>query len=421
MGRDMRVRDNWALLAAADLAARNQAPLRVLYVLPVTFLGATWRHYDFLLRGLEEVERRLRERGIGFQLELGLPDQVVPEAVARAGAVVCDTNPLRIVEQWKEGIAKSLPIPMYEVDAHNVVPWWVASSKPEFGAYTLRPKLLNLLPTYLAEFPEVPTLDSDPLPVVDWVAIRAQVQADTSVGPVQQVPGEQAGLEALRTFLQRIDRYEEDRNNPNLDGQSGLSPWLHMGHISAQRVLLELGASPGSESAKTAFRNEVLVWRELAENFCAYNPRYDSFDGAHDWAKTSLNQHRSDPREATYTYDQFAAGATHDDLWNAAQHQMVRSGKMHGYLRMYWAKQILAWTPSPEEALAIANRLNDRYSIDGNDPNGYAGTAWSILGTHDRAWFERPVFGKVRYMNRNGCARKFDVAAYVAANLEKSA
>lgn len=420
MGRDMRVADNWALLAAADLASRHKTQLTVLYVLPPTFIGATWRHYDFLLKGLEEVEANLRARGIAFQLELGLPNEVVPRVVAKAGAVICDTNPLRLVEYWKQKIADDLHIPMYEVDAHNVVPWWVASDKAEFGAYTIRPKLMKLLPTYLTELPEIPEVKSTLLPKVDWQDVRQNVTADTEVAPVAHVPGEAAGLQALQAFFKRLDSYDVDRNNPSVDGQSGLSPWLHMGHLSAQRVLLELAKVPGSDTSKDAFRNELLVWRELAENFCAYTSAYDSFDGARDWAKVSLNEHRVDAREATYTYEQFAAGATHDDLWNAAQHQMVRTGKMHGYLRMYWAKQILAWAASPEEALQIANQLNDRYSIDGNDPNGYAGTAWSILGTHDRPWFERPVFGKIRYMNRNGCARRFDVEAYIAANLEQA-
>lgn len=157
----------------------------------------------------------------------------------------------------------------------------------------------------------------------------------------------------------------------------------------------------------------MIIRRELADNFCYFNKNYDSFDGFHSWAKESLNLHRKDKRDFVYNLEQFELAKTHDDLWNAAQIEMVNTGKMHGYMRMYWAKKILEWSKSPEEAMRIAIYLNDKYELDGRDPNGYAGIAWSIGGVHDRAWFERPVYGKVRYMNYNGCAKKFDVKKYI--------
>ena len=164
---------------------------------------------------------------------------------------------------------------------------------------------------------------------------------------------------------------------------------------------------------KDAFLEEMIIRRELSDNFCEYEPEYDQFEGFHAWSQKTLNEHRNDEREYIYPLGQFEAAETHDDLWNAAQNEMKITGKMHGYMRMYWAKKILEWTPSPEIAQQIAIDLNDKYELDGRDPNGYTGIAWSIGGIHDRAWFERPIFGKIRYMNYNGCKSKFDVMKYI--------
>ena len=208
-----------------------------------------------------------------------------------------------------------------------------------------------------------------------------------------------------------------DRNDPLKNGQSNLSPYLHFGQIAAQRVALEVMGSSGPTDARKAFLEELIVRRELSDNFCFYNPRYDRVDGFPAWAQATLERHRRDPRDYGYTPEQFEQAQTHDDLWNAAQREMVRTGKMHGYLRMYWAKKILEWTPSPEEALKIAITLNDRYELDGRDPNGYTGIAWSLGGVHDRPWGERKVFGLIRYMSANGCKSKFDVKGYIQKQL----
>ena len=180
-----------------------------------------------------------------------------------------------------------------------------------------------------------------------------------------------------------------------------------------QRVAWMAAHSKLSAETKENFLEELVVRRELADNFCLYEPAYDHFDGFPDWARQTLNRHRSDKREYLYTLNELERGKTHERLWNACQHDLIRSGKLHGYLRMYWAKKILEWTPDPETALEYAIILNDRYYLDGRDPNGYTGIAWSIGGVHDRAWRERPVFGKIRYMNEAGCRRKFDVDSYI--------
>ncbi len=212
---------------------------------------------------------------------------------------------------------------------------------------------------------------------------------------------------------QKLAAYNERRNDPTLDGQSDLSPYLHFGQVSAQKLAWEVRRRALDTPSGDAFLEELIVRRELSDNFCLYNEKYDSFEGFPAWAQKSLNAHRGDKREFLYSPKQFENAATHDELWNACQREMVQRGKMHGYMRMYWAKKILEWSASPEEALATAIDLNDRYELDGRDPNGYAGVAWSIGGVHDRAWFERPVYGQIRYMNANGCKAKFDVASYL--------
>jgi deoxyribodipyrimidine photo-lyase len=227
-------------------------------------------------------------------------------------------------------------------------------------------------------------------------------------------PGTKAGMKILRDFVgNKLSSYAAMRNDPEGDGQSNLSPYLHFGQLSAQRVALEVISKGGSSESKEAFLEELIIRRELSDNFCFYNEHYDSLEGFPAWAKETLNKHRRDRRPYLYSLSEFENANTHDDLWNAAQLQMVKRGKMHGYMRMYWAKKILEWTESPEEALEVTIYLNDRYELDGRDPNGYAGIAWSIGGVHDRAWGERNIFGKIRYMSYLGCKRKFDTDAYV--------
>jgi len=218
----------------------------------------------------------------------------------------------------------------------------------------------------------------------------------------------------LEQFINtKLNGYHDRRNNPNEDGQSNLSPYLHFGQLSAQYAALAVRNSDGPTADKEAFLEELIVRRELADNFCYYNTNYDSYKGFPDWAKQSLLEHAQDKREYLYTKEELETGQTHDEIWNKAQTDMVQKGKMHGYMRMYWAKKILEWTRTPELAMEIAVYLNDTYELDGRDPNGYVGCAWSIGGVHDRAWFERPIFGKIRYMNANGLKRKFDVEAYL--------
>ncbi len=420
MSRDQRVADNWALVHAQALALERRVPLAVVFTLAPDFLGATLRQYAFMLKGLAETARSLAHLNIPFQLLQGKPADEICHFARRnsIGTVVTDFDPLRIKRTWREEVARRLEVAVIEVDAHNIVPCRLASGKQEFGAYTIRPKIQRLLPDFLHEFPDpIPHPFPWPSPTETFAAgpVLNALAVDHTVPEVAwPLPGEAEGNERLKSFIANgLASYDSRRNDPCADGQSGLSPYLHFGQLAPQRVALEVRRHhPPSPSAQ-AFLEELIVRRELSDNFCLYNPSYDSVQGFPAWGVRTHDEHRHDRREYLYSQKQFATAATHDTLWNAAQREMVTTGRMHGYLRMYWAKKILEWTPTPEDAMTTAIYLNDRYQLDGRDPNGYAGIAWSIGGTHDRAWGERPVFGKVRYMNLAGCKRKFDVQEYI--------
>jgi deoxyribodipyrimidine photo-lyase len=417
MSRDQRADDNWALLFAQAEALERRVPLGVVFCLAPTFLGATARAYEFMLAGLAEVRERLAEKGIALFVLRGEPAQEVAAFAARSkvGMVVADFDPLRPKLEWRRRLAAALGVAVVEVDAHNLVPCRWVSPKREFGAYTLRPKLHRALGAFLTDFP---ALARHPWPWPRRAPGWGPVAAPAANGlPLPGRPWATAGAAAGRRVLARfvrnkLARYAADHNDPCLDGQSNLSPYLHFGQLSAQRVALAAGRA-AVPLAEDPFLEQLLVRRELSDNFCLHTPNYDSVECFPAWARATLRKHAGEPRPYRYTPAQLEAGETHDPLWNAAQMEMVRGAKMHGYLRMYWAKKILEWTGSVEEAMETAIVLNDRYELDGRDPNGYAGIAWALGGVHDRPWTERPIFGKIRYMNDKGCRRKFDVDAYV--------
>lgn len=413
MSRDQRVSDNWALLYAQQQAIQRNEPLVVVFCLLNTFLGAGDRQYRFMLAGLRETAHSLKEKNIPFCILHGDPSEEIARFLSQihAGIIVADFSPLTVARRWKKRVSDAVSIPFIEVDAHNIVPCWVASAKQEFGAYTIRPKLQAVLPDYLTDYPHV---IPHPITMTQTLTLNWQM-LDAPTVDYSWKPGEAAAQKALHYFLQfGLPHYDQKRNNPVQSGQSDLSVYLHFGQLSAQRIALEVRKVTGHTAAKAAFLEELIIRRELSDNFCYYNDQYDTVAAFPDWAKKTLREHEQDPREYCYTLNKFAQAETHDDLWNAAQKQMVITGKMHGYMRMYWAKKILEWSRSPEQAVSFAITLNDRYELDGRDPNGYAGIAWAIGGVHDRAWPERPVFGKIRYMNYAGCKRKFNTAEYIS-------
>ncbi|KAL7876661.1 hypothetical protein AOLI_G00116240 [Acnodon oligacanthus] len=422
MARDQRVQDNWAVVYAQQLALAEKLPLHVCFCLVPRYLDAAYRQYAFMIRGLRKVAKECKSLDIQFHLLQGEPELTLPGFVKswNIGAVVTDFNPLRLPLQWTEKVKKELPadIPFMQVDAHNVVPCWEASPKLEYGARTIRGKITKLLPEFLTEFPPVdihPHSSTKTAKAVDWDEVLSSVEVDRTVGEVEWAqPGTAGGMAMLESFIQhRLRLFATERNDPNSAALSQLSPWLHSGQLSAQRVVKEVQRwGKNARESVASFTEELVIRRELADNFCFYNKNYDSIDGAYDWAKKTLKDHAKDKRPHLYTQEQLENARTHDQLWNAAQRQLLLEGKMHGFMRMYWAKKILEWTSSPEEALAIAIYLNDHYSLDGCDPNGYVGCMWSICGIHDQGWAERAVFGKVRYMNYAGCKRKFDVGQF---------
>ncbi len=417
------MKDNWALIYASETAKKENAGLAVIFCLVPNFLGATIRQYGFMLKGLMELEEELTELNIPFCILSGDPVIKIPAFLkdVSAGCLVSDFDPLKIKRNWKQDIIGKIGVPFYEVDAHNIVPAFIASDKEEYGAYTIRPKIKKLLPEFLDEFPVPEKIGNNLRPVkekINWISIRESLRVNMSVGEVDWIkPGEAEANNALQKFIfSGLKNYNDHRNDPVKGGQSNLSPYLHFGHIAPQRVALNVEKHFPDCESKEAFLEELVIRRELSDNFCLHNPDYDNLGGFKDWAKNTLSLHRKDKREYIYSLEEFETSNTHEDLWNAAQNELRNTGKMHGYMRMYWAKKILEWSESPEEAMRIAVYLNDKYELDGRDPNGYAGCAWAIGGVHDRAWAEREVFGKIRYMNRNGCKRKFDIDRYIGDN-----
>jgi deoxyribodipyrimidine photo-lyase len=336
MSREQRADDNWALLRAIELAREHRVSVRVVFNLVPKFLEATARMYGFMLQGLRETEAKLRKKNIPFHLAMGSPTDTVPAFVRKHAAivVVCDMSPLRVPMAWCHGVANKLgDVPLYQIDAHNVVPVWIASDKQEVGARTIRKKIQEKLPQYLSEFPSLPPQDLALLrkaggmpPAVNWVTADKSLKIDRSVKEVTWLkPGAAAAAMALSRFCkEQVLATYIHRNDPLTCTQSGLSAWLHFGQLAPQRAALAVKAA-GKGKAKSAsleFLEEAVVRRELSDNFCFYNPKYDSLDGAAGWAYETLRKHSKDKREHVYTEHQLEKAKTHDALWNAAQNEL---------------------------------------------------------------------------------------------------
>lgn len=416
MHRELRAQDNWALLHAQELARQRGQPLAVAFCLARNYPLAALAHFAFIVHGLQETASTLAALGIPFVLLRGEPGAAVAEyaALAKIGLLVTDADPTKPKRAWLAQLLARLQCPAVEVDGRNVVPARRASDKAEYMARTIRPKIQRLLPEFLDPIP-APAPQAlpwpAPVPPADWPGLL------TTFGPapVAFPSGEAAARTALKAFLAAgLPRYADDRNTPLTPASSLLSPYLHFGQLSAQRVALSvLDATRTPQEAREAFLEQLIVRRELAENFCLHTPDYDTIDAFPAWARATQAKHQADPRPFLASEAQLDGAATPDPLWNAAQRQLLATGHMHGWLRMYWAKQILLWSPNAETALARVLRLNDTLSLDGRDVNGYAGAAWSIGGVHDRPWPERAVFGTIRSMTATGATKKFDVKAFV--------
>jgi len=419
MQRAQRALDNPALEVAVRAANALGKPC-VVFFAPVPFYPhANLRHYRFLNQGIPAIADGLKNRAIGFVLRR-FPDHHLLKFCdeVRPALVVGDENPMREPEHWRAKVAEQLHVPFWTVDADVIVPSKLLM-KEQYGAYTVRPVIRRLLPEFLqpvgntrAKVEWTPPRGLKSLPTD--VDITQGWKLDRLVPPVSNiVGGTDQALKRLKSFIRNdLANYPLDRNKPERDGTSRLSAYLHFGHIGPHTVALAVQKANAPTAAKEAYLEQLIVRRELAINFVRFNPDYDNFESGTPWAHKSLAEHASDPRKI-YSERQLEDAQTHDPLWNAAQLQMVKTGFMHNYMRMYWAKKILEWSKTPARAFQMAVYLNDKYELDGRDPNGYAGIAWAIVGKHDRPWFERPIFGKIRYMSFNSTSKKFDSKSYI--------
>jgi deoxyribodipyrimidine photo-lyase len=418
MQRAQRAHDNPALDLAVDLANALRLPVVVFFGI-VPYPNANLRHYSFMQQGFPCTARRLAERNISFVLRRHPHSNVARFCdEVQAALLVGDENPIREAARWREVLAKKLRIPYFTVDADVVVPSKLLL-KAQYAARTIRPRLKALLDFYLVPCrnPRAKVTYSQPVESLNPAAdiTSGWKTLDRGVAPVSGFTGgTDDALRLLREFVaNRLAEYPALQGAPECDGTSRLSPYLHFGHISPITIALAVRAAGVSEESREKYLDQLITWRELAINFSHFNPLYDSIECAEPWAHKTLAAHAADPRPVLYTRQQLESAETHDELWNAAQLQMLHLGWMHNYMRMYWAKKILEWSPSPQSAYQTALYLNDKYLLDGRDPNGYAGIAWAIAGKFDRPWFDRPIFGSVRYMSGTSAARKFDAKKYL--------
>ena len=424
MQRAQRGVDNPALDVAIEVANALRKPVIVFFA-PIPFYPhANLRHYRFLTDGIPDIAAALARRNVGFVLRRYPEHSLVNFCdEVKAAMVVGDENPMREPENWRRVAAKKLAIPLWTVDADVIVPSKLLE-KAQYASHIIRPRLQARLENYRipSRNPRARVAWKKPAGLTSLDAsfdITSDWKMDRSVSAVSTWRGGSAeALRLLNDFVQhKLRGYGTQRNKPETDHTSRLSPYLHFGHISPITVALAVKNSEAPKADKEAFLNQIITWRELAVNLVRYNPNYDTFECAEPWAHQTLAKHAKDARPILYTEEQLEGAETHDQLWNAAQMQMVTTGWMHNYMRMYWAKKILEWSRSPAEAYRIAVGLNDKYELDGRDPNGYAGIAWAIVGKFDRPWFERAIFGQIRYMSGASTGKKFDSRKYIRQNL----
>jgi len=421
MQQAQRIEYNHALAFAVQAADELTLPLVVGFVLTPDFPEANHRHYQFMLEGIADVKANLDKADIPFVIQTGEMVASVIKLSEKAAWVVTDVGYLRIQRQWREAVAKAIPCPFTAVETDVIVPVAVASEKEETAARTLRPKILKQKDEFFDSFPQPrgrgrpDVLPEGVTESFDSDRLLFGVPADSAVSPVSAFKGgQQAAKILLNRFIgEKLADYDSLARDPVAQCQSDMSPYLHFGQISPVAIYQEVSRADAPDAAKWAYLEQLLVRRELAINFVYHNPGYDRYETVvPKWAQESLKIHQSDPRPYVYTRDEFEQALTHDPYWNAAQMEMTATGKMHNYMRMYWGKKIIEWTKDPAEAFDIMLYLNNKYELDGRDPNSFTGVAW-CFGKHDRPWQERQIFGKIRYMNARGLERKFKIAQYV--------
>lgn len=421
MQQSQRVQFNPALESAVAFANRLRLPVLVGFGLTDSYPEANARHYTFMLQGLAEVESALQRRGIGFALRLGSPERIAIDLARDAAVVVCDRGYLRHQKTWRDKLAATVGCRVVEVEGDAVVPVALASEKGEFGARTIRPKILRHRDDFLKPLrARKVSVSADCLDLshsVDLSNIAKLVRRlaiDHSIAPSLRFDGGTTeALRRLRRFTAHaLDDHATARSEPASEQVSFLAAYLHFGQISPVAVALAIRDAAADQPDRAAYLEELIVRRELAINFVEYEPAYDSYDALPEWARRTLDRHRRDRRPHLYDLKELEEASTADPYWNAAMREMTATGYMHNHMRMYWGKKILEWSKTPEQAFATALALNNRYFLCGRDPSSYANVAW-CFGLHDRPWPERPVFGTVRSMTASGLRRKTDIDAYV--------
>lgn len=426
MQSSQRLEYNQALGYAVEKANQLNQPLLIFFLLNSNFPEAEYGHFKFMLEGLKEIKDNLKTKDINFYILDYQKLEDIKLITKNASLLVSEKVYLKHLRNWKREAAQLLNIPFYLVESNLLCPVEEVSDKEEYAAYTIRKKINKIRDKYLKEYQqeklqkkEKIKLKESELNLINDLDLYLKEIKNIELKTEEKITyedhfigGYQQAKKKLDDFIKnKLKDYDQKRNIPHLNFQSDLSPYLHFGQISAQEVALEALNSPYEAED---FLEELIVRRELSFNFVYYNQDYngDLKKVLSDWAYQTLMEHKDDERDYLYNFEELENAKTHDKYWNAAQKEMVYSGKMHNYMRMYWGKKILEWTTDPDTAYNWALKLNNKYSLDGRDPNSYAGVAW-IFGKHDRAWKERAVFGKTRYMNSNGLERKFDMEKYI--------
>jgi deoxyribodipyrimidine photo-lyase len=422
-----RAENNFALNFALSQANELNLPLVVYEQVSCSYPYACARFQHFILENSRELAGRFRNRGIRyfFNLERDRNQRLkmLPQLGKDAALLVTDDFPAYLVPRQSRQIARHLDIPCFAIDSCGIIPFR-EFSKQEYAARTIRPKIHRLLPLYLKPMETQPLQKDSTRLRLDSGEFRfgnETLETVVSSCPINQKikpspffpGGYQAGRQLLGEFLSdKLDEYIMRKNRPECDGTSNLSPYLHFGILSAHEVALAVQASGANPLSVEAFLEELIVRRELSFNFCHFSSNYESLECLPRWIQATLSQHASDRRNYACSLAQFESAQTHDGLWNACQRELTETGKIHGYLRMYWGKKIMEWSQTPSEALEIMIYLNNQYALDGRDPNSWAGILW-CFGLHDRPFGERPIFGKIRYMSAENLKRKIDIPGYL--------
>jgi len=421
------VDNNHALIYAIRQANKLKLPLVVYEGLKYYYPWASDRLHTFILEGVEEKRTAFEALGIRYifylQKDETSPKQIVAKLAQDASLIVTDDYPCFIIPEHNRRIADRADIPVHAVDSNGVIPM-SKFDKEEYAAYTIRPKINGLLDSYLKPLGMESLGRSSVCLEVDCpetevtadniAALVAECDIDHLVKPSAHYHGGTAnGRRRLNKFASEIlPDYERSRSKPDRDGSSRLSAYLHFGFLSPLEIALAVRDADAPQEAKDAYLEELIIRRELSFNMTRHNPHYDSLAALPAWVQKTMREHAGDERQITYSLEQLENAATHDELWNAAQREMVITGEMHNYVRMLWGKNVIAWSPTYEIAFETLVHLNNKYCLDGRDPNSYAGILW-CFGKHDRPWMERPVFGTIRNMTSGSTGKKFDSRKYI--------